>query len=268
MAIRKNSAIMDLINGMDLRLGYVGYASVDRQWKTSNLATPFNRLYLIERGTGLLASGEEEMILEPGHAYLLPAGLPCTYRCDDTLSLLFFHFNLAKPDQIDMMEGVGHLSVIPFPEDQLAQLKELCEKKSYADAFAVICTVNDLVLEMCRKYRFRWNDPPVYSPYVAGAISSIGKQLSAKLRVEELAKESYISSGYLSRRFREEVGVSIKQYINMQLINAAQWRLGNTGDSVEKIGNDLGFCNQFYFSEFFKKHCRVSPMQYRHGTKY
>jgi hypothetical protein len=42
----------------------------------------------------------------------------------------------------------------------------------------------------------------------------------------------------------------------------------DTDASIEKISTDLGFCNQFYFSEFFKKRCRVSPLQYRNGTKY
>ncbi len=268
MAIRKNSAIMDLINGIDMRLGYVGYAAVDRNWKTGDLATPFNRLYLIESGTGFLATGDDELVLSPGNAYLLPAGLPCSYRCDDSLSLLFFHFNLTKQGRDDLMDGLKRPAVVDFPEEELKDLKNLCENSGYTDAFEVICSLNNIVLRMMRKYHFHRNAPPVYSECVARTISVIGKQLSAGLRIDELAEQSFISGSYLSRRFKSEVGITIKQYIHLQLINAAQWMLSNTDAGVEKISSDLGFCNQFYFSEWFRKHCRVSPMQYRRGTKY
>ena len=121
---------------------------------------------------------------------------------------------------------------------------------------------------MSRSYQLSFHEPPVYSRHVAAAIREINKHLSAELRIDALAEQLFVSRSYLARQFKKEVGLTIKQYINMQLINAAQWMLSNTDATVEKISSDLGFCSQFYFSECFKKHCRVSPLQYRHGTKY
>lgn len=268
MKIQKHSTIMNLINGIEMRLSYIGYAVVSPKWNTNQLATPFNRLYLIENGTGVLRTEKEELILEPGKAYLLPAGLPCSYQCDHSLSLLFFHFNLAQPDQFDLMRNFDRLAVVDFPLDQFTQLRNICERSSYADAFEVICSINNIVLEMNRKHHFHWDEIPIYSSCVAETISDINGRLSAQLRIDELAQRRYISRSYLARQFRKEVGVTIKQYINMQLINAAQQLLSHTDTSIEKISSDLGFCNQFYFSECFKKHCRVSPLQYRNGTRY
>ena len=268
MKIQKHSTIMNLINGIDMRLGYVGYAVVGTKWRSSQLATSFNRLYLIESGSGVLSAGGQELVLEPGNAYLLPADLPCSYRCDDSLSLLFFHFNLVQSNQLDLMCQVKHLAHIQFSPQRFAYLREICEKSSYTDAFEVICSINSIVLEMSRKYDFDWDALPVYSDCVSTAISTIHQQLSAQLRIEDIAKECFISRSYLARQFKKEVGMTIKQYILMQLINSAQWQLCHTDTSVEKISRDLGFCNQFYFSECFKKHFRVSPLQYRNGTKY
>lgn len=268
MKIQKHSPIMNLINGIHMRLGYVGYAVVGSKWNTNQLATPFNRLYLIENGTGVLSTEKETLILEPGKAYLLPAGLPCSYHCDENLSLLFFHFNLSQPNQFDLMRNFDRLAVVDFPLDRFAHLREICGKSSYADAFEVTCSINNIVLEMNRKHRFHWDEIPAYSNCVANTIANINGSLSAQLRIDELAQQCYISRSYLARQFRKEVGITIKQYINMQLINSAQWQLCNTDASVEKISSDLGFCNQFYFSECFKKHCRVSPLQYRNGTRY
>lgn len=268
MKIQKHSAIMNMVNSIEMNMGYVGYAVVDAKWKTERLATPFNRLYLIESGTGVLSTEQEEVILEPGKAYLLPAGLPCSYHCNGSLSQLFFHFELTQPDQFDLMHNATALGITEYPPERFAQLRRLCEGTGYTEAFEIICAVYNIVLEMNRENLFRWDEAPAYSPCVASTIKAIKENLSAQLRIDDLSQQAFVSRSYLARQFRKEVGVTIKQYVHQQLINAAQWRLSHTDASVEKISNDLGFCNQFYFSECFKKHCRVSPLQYRHGTRY
>ena len=268
MKIQKHSSIISLANDITMRLGYAGYAVVGESWKTHQLATPFNRLYLIESGTGMLSGGSEELTLEPGKAYLLPAGLPCSYHCNGSLSLLFFHFNLSQPDQFDLMQSVSQPTVVDLPPTQFALLRQVCEQSGYTDAFEVICAINNIVLEMNRKYAFNWDNRHTYSKRTSDVIAIINQNLSSQLRIDALAQQCYISKSYLARQFRQEVGMTIKQYINMQLVKTAQWRLSHSADSVEKVSSDLGFCNQFYFSEFFKSHCRVSPLQYRHGTKY
>ena len=268
MKIEKHNTIMTLIEGIDMHLGYAGYAVVGQQWKTDQLATPFNRLYLIESGCGILSTSKGHITLEPGKVYLLPAGLPCSYSCHTSLSLLFFHFNINMPNQLDLMYQVDHTPVIDFPLEQFSHLRHICEKTTYCDAFEVICSIYNIILNMSKEHSFHWDRIPVYSKSVAKVISEINSNLSAQLRIDDLARKCYISRSYLSRQFRKEVGMTIKQYINMQLINAAQWQLSHTDASIEEISNNLGFCNQFYFSESFKKYCRVSPLQYRNGTKY
>ena len=268
MKIQKHSSIMNLMNNISMRLGYVGYAVVGENWRTHQLATPFNRLYLIECGTGVLRGGGVELRLEPGKAYLLPAGLPCSYHCDGSLSLLFFHFNLSQPDLFDLLQTITQPTVVDFPLTHFSHLQEICEKSGYTEAFEVTCTINNIVLETSRKYGFRWDNSHSYSRRINEVITYINQNLSSQLRIEDLTQLCYTSQSYLARQFRQEVGMTIKQYINMQLIKTAQWQLSHTNASVETISSDLGFCNQFYFSEFFKKHCRVSPLQYRHGTKY
>ena len=123
MGIEKRTALMDMMNGLQLRLGYVGYASVDEKWSTRALAAPFHRLYLIESGTGTLGTENETTPLLPGHAYLLPADLPCTYGCDKALTLLFFHFTLTDGDRSDLLQKEGRLieTEIPPADTRVAQ---------------------------------------------------------------------------------------------------------------------------------------------------
>lgn len=264
----KSSAVAARVNEVDMRLGQLGYAAVDTRWKTNALATPFNRLYLIREGRGLLSAGGSQVILEPGKAYLLPAGVPCSYSCEGTLSLLFFHFDLLREDQSDLLERVTCLPVTDYPTERIDGLCNVCSGSGYSHALRIMHAIQGILLEMSESYPLHWDDLPLYSACVEQTISQIHRELSAQLRIETLAKSRFVSQSYLSRKFRQEVGMPIKRYIHMQLINTAQWQLSNTDASIEKISADLGFCNQFYFSDFFKKHCRVSPLQYRNGTKY
>ena len=58
----------------------------------------------------------------------------------------------------------------------------------------------------------------------------------------------------------------IIHYIDEQLMLEAQRRLIHTKDTVGTISRDLGFCDQFYFSNRFTKLCGVSPRLYRQNT--
>ena len=268
MSIQKHSSLLKRIQAASLKLSYMGHATVDTDWKTNLLATPFHRLYIIESGTGGLSTESEHLVLEPGKAYLLPANLPCSYHCDGRLSQLFFHFNLSEQMQFDPLGNLQKLSVINYPADSIQALKQHCTGSNYADGLELVCAIYKILLDMNEKYHYPWEQVHTYSRCVADTINDIHKNLSAQLRIEELANRRFMSQSYLCRIFRKETGFSLKQYIQMQLIGAAQWQLSHTDASMEQISNSLGFCNQFYFSQCFKKHCRVSPLQYRNGTRY
>lgn len=268
MDVVKFRDLLSLNEKTDLHLSYAGLATVGDAWKTENLAAPFNRLYFIESGSGLLKSAEETIRLEPGNAYLLPAGLPFGYECLTPLKLLYFHFNLTLPDRFDLMSGLKSAGVVNVGQDQIEHLIACCESSGNAAVLEVRHAILGLVLMLDREYGFGWAHRKDYSPTVTEAVRIIRSHLSAELSVETLARQCFVSQNYLTRLFRREIGMPVKQFILSELIGEAQQRLSHTHASVEQISADLGFCNQFYFSACFKRHCRVSPLQYRNGTRY
>ena len=79
----------------------------------------------------------------------------------------------------------------------------------------------------------------------------------------EVATVAYITPNYLSKRFRSETGMSLREYINELRINEAKRLLLSTGKTVSEIACEVGFENISYFSTVFHKHCAMSPIEWR-----
>lgn len=262
--VKRNFSLSDTINSVKLIIGDHGYAQVDTNWCGSEVYTPFNKLYLMESGEGFLALDGETITMKPGIAYLIPARTSYSYHCDDAMSKLYFHFNLLRPDQYDVFQGINKIMQIPIPDNFLQSMQEHYYSESLCDSMLVKEHLYHILNKFANQYSLAQEKLPVYSEYVADTINYILNNLSAGLRVDELTKRSPISKSYLEKLFHKEVGVSMGQYIDDQLMSKAQRLLDQTDESVAGISQILGFSDPYYFSRRFKKLCGTTPIRYRH----
>ncbi len=91
----------------------------------------------------------------------------------------------------------------------------------------------------------------------------IQRHLSEPITVENIAKELYLSRPYLSRRFIEETGESLTDFILKEKTEEAKRLLRYSDKSLTAIGNYLGFSSQGHFSRVFKKYTGCTPGDYR-----
>lgn len=77
------------------------------------------------------------------------------------------------------------------------------------------------------------------------------------------ASESGLSYAQFHRRFKEYTGKSPSNYVIRLKLNCAREMLINTKYTVREIALRCGFDNEYYFSNFFKKHEGVSPSVFR-----
>ena len=71
------------------------------------------------------------------------------------------------------------------------------------------------------------------------------------------------NSKYISRRFREEIGVSFSGYLQSCRIHHACNLLMETDRSVQEIAFGVGYRDALYFSKVFRKNVGMSPSEYR-----
>lgn len=92
---------------------------------------------------------------------------------------------------------------------------------------------------------------------------AILEYISANIRTElsrsSIAEAFHISSSHLSQIFKEEMGVSIIQYIQQQRIDLAVYyfELGET--NISEVASMVGYGDSSYFTRVFRKVRGISP---------
>lgn len=101
-------------------------------------------------------------------------------------------------------------------------------------------------------------------PYIIKASEYIKNHYSdSSLSLSEIAEKLGTNSTYLSKLFKENMGVNFNDFINSYRIDAAKFLLNNTDKKIEQISNETGFNSQQNFIRVFKKIEGVAPGQYR-----
>ena len=83
------------------------------------------------------------------------------------------------------------------------------------------------------------------------------------LPVEALARLACMSPYHFQRRFKEETGLTVHQYLNRQRVGRAKQLLLSTALPVSKIAEQTGFSGSSHLAAVFKAMTGQAPRDYR-----
>lgn len=83
-----------------------------------------------------------------------------------------------------------------------------------------------------------------------------------KLEIADIAAQIGYAEYYFSKKFKKEVGMSVKDYIKEIKIRRAKIML-KAGISISEVTDALNFSSQSYFTETFRKLTGITPTEYR-----
>lgn len=102
------------------------------------------------------------------------------------------------------------------------------------------------------------------SPEIHEAINYIIQNYSQKIRVEDIANQIHMNPSYVSTKFKNEIGISISDYLlNYRLSIAKKLLVDNSNASVCDIAIASGFYDSAHFSKCFKTAFGITALQYR-----
>lgn len=91
----------------------------------------------------------------------------------------------------------------------------------------------------------------------------IYNHINERITINELAAYTNLSPSYLSRLFKQNLGVSVSDYIREKKIEKAENLLKYSDISLIEIANYLAFSSQSHFIQTFEKYVGLTPKKYR-----
>lgn len=252
-------------NNLNLTILDHGLFEGDKNWNHPDKISPFNRLYFIIDGDGYLSTKQERQALKPGMMYLIPAGLRFSYGCTSRIHKFYFHFNLELLAGVDLFSQLDSFRSLPCSLQLLETILANAEKESLLG----LLQLKSLLWNIIFRFFKESIDENGYLEHFKGfyrqkeVLVYLSRHLCASLRISELADALGTSPHLLSRSFRQDTGLGLKEYMEYLLLQKARHLLLHTSLPICQISEQLGFSDPYYFSRFFKKQELVSPREYR-----
>ena len=251
------------IDELEIQISDRGYDEVGPEWYGTRECSPFSRLYYISGGSAWAQNGDDTLEFTEGHMALIPLWHPYPHGCVESFSHLYFHFNLSKSGGPDLFSSLKQILILPLDRQTIAHMIQLYNSQNPADALLLtsflLRDINTFISLGVSTGAMTYG----FSETLERVVRLILKRLSARLTVILLAEEMSISPSTLTKKFRAEVGTPLGTYIDTMLFRKCMHLLLSTDLPIGKIAEELEFCDQFYFSRFFKQHYGETPTAYR-----
>ncbi len=225
---------------------------------------PYNRLLfsLDSEGETIIADATETVNFERGMWLLIPAGHEARHAHVGSRHLSI-HLSFYILRGIEILASLDKL--LYGNNDHLIEIVETITASPEPLPF-----VSGIEL-LCRKILFEVlkNNPVDMEHFYAGFIkyAKLTKYLEqnckCQVTVADMAKIMNMGEQSFAKKFSADTGISPKKFFNRLLASHAATLLVNTELSVKEIADEMEFCNEFYFSRFFKLHFGLSPSEFK-----
>ena len=202
--------------------------------------------------------------------------------------LLYTGCNLLYADKID--EKYNMCSDIPMLETALHSSYALAKQLSLKEAQAACVRLFELggvlpdktdieilkmrpsqeqklygwVCSLISNMLSRLEAPAQLHPSIIKALGVISGEYGSDLSLKTLSDKLGLSSAYLGRLFREQIGMHFNDYLLEERLKHACEMLRSTALQMSDIAAKCGFSSQTYFNRSFKRVYGISPLAYRH----
>lgn len=176
---------------------------------------------------------------------------------DDFLSMKFNCY----PDKFSMekLDGLNQL------KSELAQFLVFYLNHSSTKTLNLYIALNKIILTMVSYFK---EEADFYSSgsmdgRIVSIIGYLEKNYSQEIKVEDLAKDYFLSSSSLSKLFKSNTGMYFLDYLNGLRVNKSLKELLYGAKNIEEISVSYGFNNSKNYRRWFKRSFHMSPSEYK-----
>ena len=138
------------------------------------------------------------------------------------------------------------------------------EKSGYLEY--IRCLFLEILILTMRKIGVN-EDAAEQSPVIKQVVEAVNTDYPQKLRLSDFAEKYHYSVSYLSRKFREEMGMGFSEYVQKIRMEQSCHLLEETPLSVEGIAQRVGCENLKFFNKIFRQSLGITPREYRKSRR-
>ncbi len=201
-----------------------------------------------------------EVVSDRHHAVFIPKGATYTYSCIEEGRFPLINFDTAEgtaPSEFMVFEIDNADDYMHFFHE-LEKIALINPQNGHLKAIKIIYEI----LLLLHKTELKKESHTFES--IRPAVKFLQNNFSTpSLTNKVLAQKAMISEVYFRKLFKENFGVSPKQYIQDLRISKAKSLLqGNVCPTVSAVAEAVGFSNVYQFSAAFKKNTGFTPTEY------
>jgi len=148
---------------------------------------------------------------------------------------------------------IGHL---------LAGMVEEYEKKLLGSAEIFRCRLTEILILTLRMLVQPKKQYPE-STVMTELIRYVDAGYKEKLTLQDFCKRQHYSLSYVSRRFRQETGMTFREYLQKVRMEKCCELLAGSDMPVSEAAAAVGYEDMQFFHEVFRKYLHMTPKEYR-----
>lgn len=131
-------------------------------------------------------------------------------------------------------------------------------------ACGTLAEVRGYMRMLARRYLEDVSRTSCYSRLVQEVMRYVAQHYSrTELDLSGIAAQMHLSAAHLNVRFKQETGITIKQYIGDYRIGMARKLIENGHYRMQEIAELCGYASASYFAKAFKTATSLSPVEYK-----
>lgn len=138
---------------------------------------------------------------------------------------------------------------------------------AYVLNLGTLSEIRELFFQIFEYMKIHKQEQSGYSRIVCGVQDYIEKHYREEsLSITEIAEQLHLSPAYLNVLFKQEMKMTLKQYLNNYRLEKAKKMLEQGYDKITEIAEKCGYANSNYFAKVFKEATDMTPVEYRRAT--
>lgn len=223
-------------------------------------------LEYVVSGKGHIHCDGNDYDVNEDSVYLLQVGSCHQYWSDrkEPYEKIWINFFSGVFSDLLAAYGITHDKIV-FPNSgckkYFEELLRVAEESSNSDE--VYLRVSEVLFQIMLQL-VRAGEQVARSSSIAYLIKeALDRNVYRKITIEQVARECNVSKSQATREFKKVYSVSPYQYMLNRKIALAQKMLAGTSMRVYEISEQLGFSDEYYFSDVFKAKTGSSPRLWR-----